>query len=471
MNISRFASVAVLIMALGFARAGSAEFGGAKIPFVDGPWWQVAGNPDLGKYTTAKQQPVDFAVWQAADGTWQLWSCVRHTSCEGKTRLFHGWEADKITDKDWRPRGIMMEADPKLGETAGGLQAPHVVKQDDTYYMLYGDWEHICLATSKDGKKFERYVTPAGKTSLFTEGAGTNTRDIVALKIGDLWHGYYTAYPNRQGAVYCRTSPDFKKWSESTCVAFGGRAGVNPFAAECPHVITHDGRHYLFRTQKYGQQARSCVYSSTDPLNFGINQDRRYFLTEMPVAAMEIAEVKGQHYIAALLPSLKGIQIAKLGWTDKPAVGKPIFDLSNDAERARWKVVRGALPHVFTQSQRDRFDPPASHFIATAEGAATSGPSDKQTCVIQSPSFKIEKPWLFAYLSGGTDQEKLHVALVDADTKQELVRVTPLEQANTLVETLLNVSPYVGREVLVQVTDNSEAPWGHINFGGLHAPK
>ena len=42
------------------------------IPVVDGAWWQVAGNPDLGAYTSDKQQPVDFAVWQAADGTWQL---------------------------------------------------------------------------------------------------------------------------------------------------------------------------------------------------------------------------------------------------------------------------------------------------------------------------------------------------------------------------------------------------------------
>ena len=29
-------------------------------PVIDGPWWQVAGNPDLGEYTREKQQPVDF---------------------------------------------------------------------------------------------------------------------------------------------------------------------------------------------------------------------------------------------------------------------------------------------------------------------------------------------------------------------------------------------------------------------------
>jgi Glycosyl hydrolases family 43 len=287
-------------------------------PEVAGPWWTVAGNPDLGKYTSEKQQPVDFSVWQAADGTWQLWSCIRGTKCGGTGRVFHGWEGKSLTDANWRPLGITMEADPKVGETPGGLQAPHVVKFKDQYYMLYGDWEHICLATSRDGKKFSRYIQPNGKTGLFTEGLGTNTRDIVALRIGDLWYGYYTAFPADQGAVYCRTSPDLKTWSESTTVAFGGRAGVNRYAAECPHVVEHDGRYYLFRTQKYGQQARTSVYRSTDPMNFGINQDRRYFVCELAVAAPEIVRHEGQDYIAALLPSLKGIQIARLQWAPSP---------------------------------------------------------------------------------------------------------------------------------------------------------
>jgi hypothetical protein len=48
------------------------------IPRIDGDWWQIAGDPDLGEYTSEKQQPVDFAIWQAADGTWQLWSCIRN---------------------------------------------------------------------------------------------------------------------------------------------------------------------------------------------------------------------------------------------------------------------------------------------------------------------------------------------------------------------------------------------------------
>ncbi|MCX5677113.1 MAG: hypothetical protein NTX87_19160 [Planctomycetota bacterium] len=34
----------------------------------------------------------------------------------------------------------------------------------------------------------------------------------------------------------------------------------------------------------------------------------------LPVAALEIIEYDGQTYIASLLPSLKGIRIAKLEW-------------------------------------------------------------------------------------------------------------------------------------------------------------
>src|ERR1039457_49182 len=93
----------------------------------------------LGKYSNPKQQPVDFAIWQAADGSWQIWSCIRGTNCGGKTRLFYRWQGSAITDRERQPMGIAMEADPAFGETAGGLQAPHVLKIGAGYYMFYGD--------------------------------------------------------------------------------------------------------------------------------------------------------------------------------------------------------------------------------------------------------------------------------------------------------------------------------------------
>src|SRR5512139_2091776 len=97
-------------------------------PRLVGDWWTVAGDPDLGSLTTPTQQPVDFGLWQAADGTWQLWSCIRGTKEPGNTRLFHRWEGAKLTDRYWTPKGIALQADPALGETRGGLQAPFVLR-------------------------------------------------------------------------------------------------------------------------------------------------------------------------------------------------------------------------------------------------------------------------------------------------------------------------------------------------------
>lgn len=302
----------LLLLSLGppLARGDDAPL----VPRLDANGWTIATSPDLGELTSEKQQPVDFAVWRARDGTWQLWSCVRGTKERGNTRLFYRWEGKRLTDPDWKPMGIAMRADEALGETPGGLQAPHVVTHEDKYLMFYGDWEHICAATSDDGKTFTRRPALGGKSGMFTEGRGNNTRDAMALKIGDLWHCYYTAFPSKQGAVFCRTSKDTLTWSDSTTVAFGGQAGTNPYSAECPFVVAIEGRYYLFRTQRYGENAVTSVYHSKDPMDFGINQDARHLVTTLPIAAPELIEHDGQWYVAALLPSLKGIQVTRLTW-------------------------------------------------------------------------------------------------------------------------------------------------------------
>jgi len=284
-------------------------------PVIDGPWWQVSGDPDMGEYTRAKQQPVDFGVWQASDGTWQLWSCIRHTGCGGNTRLFYRWQGDKLTDTNWKPMGIAQTARTDLGETLGGQQAPHVVKQGNLYYMAYGDWVNICFSTSTDGKNFTRVIQPGGKTGVFSEGPGLNTRDAMLLKSGDLWYCYYTAHTGEHGYDFCRITPDLSsyKWSQSSVVAYGGRSGDYRWSAECPHVVElSPGNYYLFRTQRYGMEAKTSVYHSTNPLNFGIDNDKGFVRT-LPVAAPEIILHEGQYYIASLMPSLKGIHIAKLG--------------------------------------------------------------------------------------------------------------------------------------------------------------
>ena len=70
MRISVSFTVAITVLAGGTALPQGTSH--ALRPQIGGDWWQIPGDPDLGKYTTEKQQPVDLGVWQASDGTWQF---------------------------------------------------------------------------------------------------------------------------------------------------------------------------------------------------------------------------------------------------------------------------------------------------------------------------------------------------------------------------------------------------------------
>jgi hypothetical protein len=297
-------------------RAASEQ--GRLQPRIVGDWWSIAGDPDLGELTGPNQQPVDFGIWQSVDGTWQLWSCIRHTKETGHTRLFYRWEGTNLTAPNWKPVGVALRAETRFGEQPGGLQAPFVLRDGQRFVMFYGCWDHICSAESTDGKKFERRLNSEGKTTLFGEESG-NARDPMVIRIGGLWHCYYTAHPQDQGATYCRTSPDLRHWSAARIVARGGQAGDGPFSAECPFVTeVEPGRFCLFRTQRYGANAQTSVYTSSDPMDFGANHDEGHFVCTLPVAAPEIIRQGNDWFIAALRPDLKGIQISRLTWEKRP---------------------------------------------------------------------------------------------------------------------------------------------------------
>lgn len=288
-------------------------------PVIASAWWDIAGMPDTGTHYSEKQQPVDFGVWQAKDGTWQLWSCIRNTECGGNSRLLYRWEGTSLTQPDWTPKGIAMMAKPELGETPGGLQSPFVIKKDDTWYMLYGDWNRMCLALSTDGKNFTRYKGENGEPALFS-GPYENTRDPMVLLIDDTYYCYYTCHAKTAdppAAVFCRTSNDLIHWSDPIAVCKGGEARdkTDWYGGDCesPFVVKINDSYCLFRNQLYGKNNYNTQYISPDPLSFGINDDR-YRVSDLPVAAPEIVYYEGKYYIAACHPSLKGIRMARLEW-------------------------------------------------------------------------------------------------------------------------------------------------------------
>lgn len=314
--------VFILIVSSCTDKSNNPAHGSNIVPSIEGEWWQVAGNPDLGPLSSDMQQPVDFGIWQAADGSWQIWSCIRKTREPGNTRLFYRWEGKTIEQKDWQPMGIAMQADSTLGETPGGLQAPYVIQYSGKYYMFYGDWSRICLAESSDGIHFERLIRD-GSPMLFGDPAETNTRDPLVLRHAEQWYCYYTAHPNNDGAIYVRTSDDLFRWSSSEVVSYGGNPGKGElWYAECPHVIEYpENNFFLFRTFSYGNyhsgemvsEPKTNVYRSNNPNDFGIDNDQ-YLVTQLPLAAPEIIKINEKWYIAALMPDLQGIRIARLVW-------------------------------------------------------------------------------------------------------------------------------------------------------------
>ena len=303
------------------------------VPEIDGAWWQIAGNPDLGRYNSDEQEPTAFGLWQAADGTWELWGCIRKTNVGGNTRLFYRWQGGNITDTSWAPKGIAMTADPEVGETLGGLQTPHATRIGDEYLMVYGDWESICLARGKDGKTFERQINSDGKTGMFNEGLGNSTRDPMITFIDDTYYVYYTANPGKKGSVYCRTSKDLSTWSAPRIVSSGGSAGEGWTDAEVPYVLFHleSKAFYLFRTHSppdgEGDYITS-VYRSEDPLDFGIGNDD-YLVTTIDAEASWIIDDDGRYYIAAVMPGLEGYRMARLKWVYRD---RPRNDASTDNE-------------------------------------------------------------------------------------------------------------------------------------------
>jgi hypothetical protein len=95
------------------------------MPRVASDWWTVANDPDLGQYTSAQQQLVDFGIWQAADGTWQLWSCIRGTQCGGVTRIYHS--------RDPADFGVNNDAGHLLGSLP--VAAPEILRQEGRWYI------------------------------------------------------------------------------------------------------------------------------------------------------------------------------------------------------------------------------------------------------------------------------------------------------------------------------------------------
>ncbi len=296
-----------------------------RVPVLDGNPWHITGYPDLGDLAYGPEHEiVDHAIWQSCAGQWHIWACIRYTKVG---RVFYGWEGSSPEQHNWSPHGIVMRADKSYGENVNDffgeewIQAPHVILHNDVYWMFYGghntelNESQICLATSQDGRTFERFKNREGQSRLFV-GPG-DARDPMVLRVGNQWVCYYCG--NKTGLkqpniVYARTSSDLIHWSDNRAVSWGGfSSGTGPLSAQCPFVVYVDGYYYLFRTSEYYSPARTHVYRSTDPFDFGLNNDSKWVQT-LRCAASEIMRDGDQYYISSVEDMKGGVQLFHLRW-------------------------------------------------------------------------------------------------------------------------------------------------------------
>jgi hypothetical protein len=290
-------------------------------------------------------EPVDHHIFQASDGYWHLWGCVRNTSFG---RVLYHWRAKKLEESPWEETGEFIRSDTNAGESINGwygqewIQSPYIIQEKGKYYMFYGGLStgkdkagnvvlgnpphvgmrkaesQMCLMTSVDGLKWERYKNDVGFSRVFV-GPGT-VRDASLIKIKNLWYLYYTGDEQNHliGGIFVRTSKDLIHWSDYKLVHHDASFGATTWQHECPHVLYRSGYYYLMVTENY-KSAKTHVYRSEDPMNFGITteESQRMYAGPIGCAAPEVYQVDGKEYVSSNHNPSLGTQMARLEW--KPA--------------------------------------------------------------------------------------------------------------------------------------------------------
>lgn len=332
-------------------------------PVLDGDWWLIGPSPDLiGQLPGAEEYRdgweakkgegehnacVDHHIFLDTGGTWHLWGCVRSTAVG---RIFYHWTADDFTASPWKSTGEILRIDRDYGESYGSspgegsdesteecIQSPFFLWHGGLLHMFYGgggarephqdddgtgtwsDWHQrgaqMCLMTSKDGHLWHRYRNSQGQSRLFV-GPGP-TRDPCVIRVGDLWHIYYAGCRDGDPELpvfWCRTSRDLIEWSAPINVHEDPSYGPGRWDTECPHVVFRDGYYYLFRTEDY-YTARTHVFRSEDPLDFGVGDASDFYVGPFPAAAPELYTMPdGREYVSSNHNPPLGTEMCRMRW-------------------------------------------------------------------------------------------------------------------------------------------------------------
>lgn len=303
------------------ASSAQVERSTPEIPTIDGQFWRIARNPDIGEYSNEKAQPVDFSIWQATDGTWQLVSCVRYTNFPGGTRLLYRWESASLMAPDWEEKGVFLTSDASPDYAQGVMQAPHVIRDGKRFLMYFNTGGGAYVLESLDGKDFTPLPALDGGQRHFPMN-----RDVMIFDNRERdkkVYAYYTAvtppaHPTRQNhTIGVRVAPSLMgPWGELIDIGVNTPDATNPDMTRL-NFINAESPFVLFRNGFYYRWEQMNVYASRDPLAWPDDEittmagsdPREYY-------APEIIEHDGQHYITGYRygAGRNGIYMARFSW-------------------------------------------------------------------------------------------------------------------------------------------------------------
>ncbi len=146
--------------------------------------------------------------------------------------------------------------------------------------------------------------------------------------------------------------------------------------------------------------------------------------------------------------------------------GKPLNLDFEDGTLKDWTATGNAFekqPVKGDTVSKRRSDMKSQHqgqyWIGTYEILADEGKG-----TLTSVPFKVTHPWASFLVAGGPHPTtKVEIMLKDGASQRAIYRASG-EESENLRRAVVNLTPYVGKEIFIRIVDQQTGHWGHINF-------
>lgn len=157
---------------------------------------------------------------------------------------------------------------------------------------------------------------------------------------------------------------------------------------------------------------------------------------------------------------------AKSNYDGKKPLGNLRFTFEGGSLEG-WKVVEGKLGQPLSGAtslprwKNKPFNREGDFHLSTINTG--SGFADAQQGVLESPPFVLRGKQASFLVSGGFEETTLYLALCDGKTG-EVLRRTGGPNGSHMRRVTWDLSPWVGRAVVLRIVDRSTGGWGHLTF-------